>query len=324
MTFNKRSTQERIILADDPNEPQDPPQQSREPDKPETGPVQKQNQKARPEWVSKLFWVVIAALVTFLLTRTWNSFSPAVQLVRQIEDSSCQIVFDYRPHRSCDSAYWELQYSGPADLDDYWIRESIYWVGSGGVDECPDLPHFEYYYYQGNPRSMGTLEEGQNVQYHLRPCWQKLMADFSDVSQGRLVSRIVLTGSSEHEPEFERDWYFVLDPSRCYYQEAKAVVGGELLVAKVQRYLSVGPRSVMRYMRVEGRRGYFRNPPEMWYWSDTAQSEIPWYGEGFPPTGTATTYPEFNPWAFTPTGRQSISLMWDCDEGRSVAFHGIR
>ena len=274
----------------------------------------------------KFAWLLVAAIIgavaSILVTRIWDSIAPSVQFTHELNDTSCKVDFFWQPHR-CDSNYWELNYLGPAELEDYWIRESIYWVEGRSVSECPDLPHFEYYYYEGNSRSMGTLKKGQGIRYFLRPCWHKFMEHFSEASKGHLLSRITLTGSAEHAPEFEKEWFFVLGPSECQYQNVTQVAGGAELVNRVQEYLSHGPRSVIRYMEVRGRSGYFRNPPEMWYWSDSAQSDLPWYGKGFPPSGVARQYPEFNPGAFTPTGKQSISLQWDCETGRGVAFHGI-
>jgi hypothetical protein len=270
-------------------------------------------------------WSVVVALIIGVLTligiyiinpECYQKKIAQKQLEYGVKPS-VSLSFEPGKEFDCESSYFLLKNQGPGRIERVWLVESVFLVESDSVHECPDLPHFEYYHFEGSLRSMGVLEAGDKKQIHLAPCWRKAMDLFFQKYSGKLVSRFTLTGNALAKPDFNVEFFFVIDPLHCDYISADNYIGGEKLIKAVKAYISSGPRSIIRWIYFKGPAyGFFKNPPKLWY--TTPDSDyIPWYGRGLPPyelsRGMAVRSFFFDPYLFFPNKDSFAKFTWSCD-----------
>jgi hypothetical protein len=145
----------------------------------------------------------------------------------QIEQSKRELEYSTEP--KCDlefvkgstirstAPYFLLTNHGPGQLDDVWLKEALFFVDTGGVHECPDLPHFEYMLYCGSSTSMGSLDVGPQKKIDTDPCLGRAFYLFFSKFSGELVSRFRLEGSARASPEYKKDFFFIVDCETLQY-----------------------------------------------------------------------------------------------------------
>jgi hypothetical protein len=278
--------------------------------------------KSQKEYLWK--WPVVMTVVGLFLTSIGifivNPLCQKKIAQKQLEygvKPSFSLSFEPGKGFNCESSYFLLKNHGPGRLDRVWFVETVFLVEPDSVHECPDLPHFEYYHFKGSPRFMGVLEAGAEKQIPLTPCWKKAFGLFSQKYAGKLVSLFTLTGTALASPEFKAEFFFVIDPMHCDFIQAENYTGGKKLIEIVEKYLSAGPASVIRWVCFEGPCvGFYKNPPKWWYMtSDSAY--VPWYGPDLPPYershGHAIQPIFFSPYFFFLNGSGYAKFTWSCD-----------
>jgi len=244
-------------------------------------------------------WEVVILLITWIISLCVTIYLTKRTAQKQLEytvQPSCSLVFERVWNSKCDSSYFLLKNQGPGKLDEVWFKETVFLVDTQGVHECPDLPHFEYFYFHGSPRSMGSLDPGVEKKIYLSPCWGVAFGLLLRKYPGEFVSRFTLTGTSTATPEYRKDYFFVIDVMHCDYITPEEKVGGKELVEKVIKYKEVGPKSVIQWVQFAN--GFFKNPPKWWYKSG----------------GVAYLFFPFSPYSYLPSKGGSGKLGWECKE----------
>jgi len=248
-------------------------------------------------------WEVVILLITWIISVCVTIYLTRQTAQKQLEytvQPSCSLVFERVWNAKCDSSYFLLKNQGPSKLDEVWFKEKVFLVDTQGVHECPDLPHFEYFYFHGSPRSMGSLEPDAEKKIYLSPCWRLAYSLFLTKFPGVLVSRFTLNGSSSASPEFRKDYFYVIDAVHCNYMTPEEHVGGKDLVDNVIKYAEAGPKSVIYWVGFAN--DFFKNPPKWWY----LQNELS--------GGVATTFFPFSPYSYLPSKGGSVKFGWECEE----------
>lgn|GEM_PF-2494011 len=265
-------------------------------------------------------WQVVLAFGVFLLMLVGlivSFFVPKGISEKQLEHYKTQFEYSTGPNcalqfvparmKGSTKAHFLLRNHGPGRLDDVWLKETVFLVDSGGVHECLDLPHFEYFYYCGHIASMGSLYVGKPRRIDLPPCWTRPIDLFFRKFSGNLVSRFRLTGTALASPEFRKDFFFVIDRSRFEYVSPDEYIGGKELVESAIAYVGRGPRSIIRWVSFGDFHDFFRNPPKFFYQPD-GRNYVPWNGPGLPPISPATIPIYFSRYTVLPT--EVARLNW--------------
>ncbi|KPL04476.1 MAG: hypothetical protein AMJ90_00590 [candidate division Zixibacteria bacterium SM23_73_2] len=278
-------------------------------------PKEKENKKSGivfGKW-QVVILLVISAISIYVGTKI-QQWSTQKQLEYTVKPS-CIFRFRGALKSGCDSLTFMLKNQGPGELDNIWFRELVFLVDSEGVHECPDLPHFEYRYYKGNPRSMGSLESGIEKEVIITSCWSIAFGFLLSKYQGELISRFRLTGSSYAVPEYKKDFFFVIDTRHCSYILPDDFVGGNKLVEQVRKYVETGPRSEIHWVGLID--GFLKNPKRWWYQREDGDY-IPWGDTCCPPyeltRGKAIRFFPLSEVEFLPAEGGYVKFGWDCEE----------
>jgi hypothetical protein len=265
-------------------------------------------------WKFQVLLPILVGLICFLAGSyiTWRISETQVEHAKkELEYSSvpkCTLVFVSGSMIRSTPPYFLLTNYGPGRLDSVWLKETVFLLDTGGVHECPDLPHFEYILYCGSGTSMGLLDLGAEKRIDMDSCWQQAFDLFFKKFSGKVLSRFRLTGRALASPEFRRDFFFIIDRKKFEYPkylEPDEYVGGMDLMDSVIAYTHHGPRSEILYCFGE----FFKNPPEFFYVTKDGKY-IPGDKTDLPP-GT----PRVLQMHFSETvGHNSIKLTWSCDE----------
>jgi hypothetical protein len=269
-------------------------------------------------------WTVVASIIIGILTLIEiYVINPMCQnklaherLEYEVEPS-ITLTFEPKIGLPSDSSFFLIKNQGPGTLEHAWFVEKVFLVESDGVSECPDLPHFEYFHFEGSLRTMGELKAGQENRIYLSRCWRKAIAIFLSRFRGTLISRFVLTGISRATPRFDKEFFFVIDPRNCDYIAVENFIGGKKAVDDVNNYIAFGRKSEIRWIAFENRfLGFYKNPSRYWYTTSDGQS-VPWDGTGLPPfelsSGKAIIPVLFSPYVFIPNKNSYAKLDWECD-----------
>jgi hypothetical protein len=294
--------------------------------------MEKKKEKQQPYlWKWQHLLVVFLALATNLIT--W--YVTKQTLKPQLEQSKRE--FDYSTEPKCDlefvkgstirstAPYFFLTNHGPSQLDDVWLKETLFLVDTGGVHECPDLPHFEYKLYCGSSTSMGSLDTGQHKKIDTDPCLSEAFYLLFSKFSGKLVSRFRLTGSSLASPEFKKDFFFIIDYETLQYVAPVYVmpdeyVGGKNLIDSVTAYINHGPRSSIELVSIQDFCEFYKNPPETFYKTKEGKF-LPCYDTMKIPAGTPIVWiPHTDALGFEVVGKNSVKLAWKCDETVGTGF----
>jgi hypothetical protein len=200
---------------------------------------------------------------------------------------------------------------GPGRLDDVWLKETVFLVDSEGIHECSDVPHFEYIYYRGSISSMDSLGEGEQKKIRLDPCWRQGFDLFSKKFPGTLLSRFRLTGVSLSSPEFQKDFFFIIDRGHAEFISADEYVGGKDLMYSVIAYTMRGPKSIIRWVSINDFHDFFKNPPQFFHQTEDGKY-TPWYGSDLPPVAIMPIY--FSRHTIIPPESGSVKLIWECKD----------
>lgn len=221
--------------------------------------------------------------------------------------------------------YFLLTNHGPSQLDDVWLKENLFFVDTGGVHECPDLPHFEYKLYCGSSSSMGFLDVGQQKKIDTDPCLGKVFYLFFSKFSGKLVSRYRLEGSAPASPEYKRDFFFIIDCETLQYVAPVYLmpdeyVGGKNLIDSISAYMNHGPRSLIQLVSIQDFCEFYKNPPETFYKTKEGRY-LPYYDATKIPSGTPLVWKMHtsNP-GIDIAGGGSVKLAWRCDETFATVF----
>ena len=220
----------------------------------------------------------------------------------------CALVFVSGSMIRSTPPYFLLTNYSPGRLDSVWLKETVFLLDTGGVHECPDLPHFEYILYCGSGTSMGSLDLGAEKRIDIDSCWRQAFDLFFKKYSGKLLSRFRLTGSALASPEFRRDFFFIIDRKHFEYPkylEPDGYIGGMDLMDSVIVYTHHGPRSEILYCFGE----FFKNPPEFFYVTKD-EKYIPGDRTDLPPGTPRVLLMHFS----EAGGHNSIKLTWSCDE----------
>lgn len=285
-------------------------------------------------------WTVVVALIAGVLlpiiTFFAGSYFKSQECKRQTEYlkqqvNQAKIALEYSTEPKCDlefvkgstirstAPYFLLTNHGPSQLDDVWLKENLFFVDTGGVHECPDLPHFEYKLYCGSSTSMGSLDVPQQKKIDTDPCLGKAFYLFFSKFSGKLVSRFRLTGSSLASPEFKKDFFFIIDCETLQYVAPVYVTpdeypGGKNLVDSITAYISHGPRSSILLVSIQDFCQFYKNPPETFYKTKEGKF-LPYYNITKVPAGTPIVWmPHTSDHGFEVVGNNSVKLAWRCDE----------
>ena len=280
-------------------------------------------------------WNIIVTIVLVVLSFLGGRYFESQESKKQIEQLQQQLkqeerVLEYSSEPRCALTFvstspidtihphFLIKNLGPGQIDDVWLRETVFLVDSEGVHECLDLPHFEYIYYCGSFTSMGSLGAGEQKKIYLSPCWDRPFILFSRKFKGRLVSRFRLTGTALASPEFRKDFFFVIDRNGYEYISPEEFVEGKSLQDSVTSYIHNGPKSIIRWVSFADFRDFFKNPPRYFYQPD-GKKYAPWDGPGLPPVSPATIPMYFSRYSVLPSAGGSVKLIWDCDSDGIIA-----
>ena len=284
-------------------------------------------------------WTVVVALIAGVLLPTITFFAGSYfksqECKRQTEYLKQQInqarmALEYSTEPKCDlefvkgsairstAPYFLLTNHGPGQLDGVWLKETLFFMDTGGVHECPDLPHFEYKLYCGSSTSMGSLDVGPQKKIDTDPCMVKAFSLFFSKFSGNLVSRFRLTGSSLASPEFKKDFFFVIDCETLRYVAPVYVTpdeyaGGKYLVDSITAYINHGPKSLIQLISIQDFCEFYKNPPETFY--KEKGDFFPYYDTTKIPAGTPLVSMSLSfDRGFEVVGKNSVRLAWRCDE----------
>lgn len=268
-----------------------------------------------------VFYTLLGIFIGWLVSNQISK--PQLELSkRQLEYSTepkCDLEFVKGSSIRSTAPYFLLTNHGPSELDDVWLKENLFFVDTGGVHECPDLPHFEYKLYCGSTTSMGFLDVDRQKKIDTDPCLGKAFYLFFSKFSGKLVSRFRLTGSSLVSPEFKKDFFFIIDCETLQYVAPVYVTpdeyaGGKNLVDSITAYIGHGPRSSILLVSIQDFCDFYKNPPNTFYKTKEGKY-LPYYdGTKIPPGTPLVWMPRTSDPGFEAVGNNSVRLAWRCDE----------
>lgn len=197
------------------------------------------------------------AIGGFVLGFLASNLVPVLQFQWEIrthsEELSPEIDTHYTFHPDDNTHHFFLHNVGLVGCTDIWAEEAVFVAIGGAIYEGTDLPHFNYFVYDGSRNRMWNLTKGNTLEVELA---EHQMLAFSQVIRdfdATLISRwkIIFSATGRTKGHFQED-YYVYDDTNNVFRRAEAIVGGQALVEEVKAYLASGPRRTVRIFDLTG------------------------------------------------------------------------
>lgn len=180
-------------------------------------------------------------------------FSYRSQLSQYKEQIAPEISCYYRYFTADESYKFIIHNSGLIDCKDIWAQEKIFVIINGEVYHGDDVPHYNYFVYNGSRKRMWDLDKGDKLEVSLADLQIKAFWRVREKFHSEVISRWRIDYSKENSSKrYHYESYFIFDFSDRNFKEPEDYVGAIAYKNKIKDYLSSGSKKTIGIFDLAG------------------------------------------------------------------------
>ncbi len=146
-----------------------------------------------------------------------------------------------------------IKNTGNIDCKNIWAEEKIYLIIDGKVYESNDVPHFNYFVYNGSRDRIWDIEKGKEAEVKFNPLQITAFDLLKEKFKPIIITKWKFSYSKENSSKrFFYEKYFIFDFYDRIFKEVDSYVSGISYVNKIKDYLTYGTNMYIDIFAITG------------------------------------------------------------------------
>ncbi|MCP4373864.1 MAG: hypothetical protein GY797_38045 [Deltaproteobacteria bacterium] len=196
---------------------------------------------------------IIGILIGFFTTHTFNYLQYNETIKQYREQTPPDIDIRYKFLANTNEHRFVIENTGLIDCIDVWANENIYLIINDEVYDGNDIPHYNFFVYDGSRTRMWDIKKGSNQEVLIDKLQFRAISDLKKKYNPIFITKWDLDYSSNSSSKrYHTKKFFIYDNNDYTFKIPKEYVGGLSLIEKVEDYVKSGKKQSMKIFILTG------------------------------------------------------------------------